>query len=94
MEATSRRLCDRGVLLTGSETSEELVEVLEAVERFERAAEAHGGDLMVDEGPKGETREPDDVHFVLPRREPGESPHSYLQRLQAASRAVRRHKPH
>ena len=42
--------------------------LLESVERFELAVESRGGDLMVDEGPHGVTREPDDVHFVLPQR--------------------------
>ncbi len=93
MRETRDRLRDRGVALTGQETSEELVSLLEAVERFELAVESRGGDLMVDEGPGGKTREPDDVHFVLPEREPRESPASYLGRLDEAARALRRHPP-
>ena len=91
MLETSRRLRDRGVQLTGRETSEELVALLEAVERFERAVESRGGDLMVDEGPNGITREPDDVHFVLPHRQPHESVASYLGRLYEATHAVLQH---
>lgn len=87
------RLEARGVALTGRESSEELVELLDAVERFERAVERHGGDLMVDEGPRGRAREPDDVHFVLPARLPNESVASYLERLDEATRAIRRHPP-
>ena len=68
MQETRARLRDRGVLVTGQESSEELVSLLEAVERFERAVEMRGGDFFVDEGPGGVTREPDDVHFVLPPR--------------------------
>jgi hypothetical protein len=93
MRETSERLRGRGLHLTGRETSEELVLLLEAVERFELAVESRGGDLMVDEGPHGETREPDDLHFVLPRRGPRESSASYLGRLDEATRAVRRHPP-
>jgi len=55
---TSARLRQRGVALTGRETSDELVTLLESVERFELAVESRGGDLMVDEGPHGVTREP------------------------------------
>lgn len=93
MRETSERLRERGVFLTGRESSEELVSLLEGVERFELAVESRGGDLMVDEGPHGETLEPDDVHFVLPRRGPRESPGSYLGRLSEATRAVRHHPP-
>ena len=39
-----------------------------AIERFELAVESRGGDLMVDEGPDGTTREPDDPRFALPKR--------------------------
>lgn len=85
------RLNARGVALTGHETSEQLVELLDAVERFEHAVERHGGDLMVDEGPRGTTREPDDVHFVLPRREANESITSYRQRVEKQTRNLRHH---
>jgi hypothetical protein len=91
MQETSTRLRDRGVLLTGQESSEELVGLLEAVERFERAVELRGGDLFVDEGPGGVTREPDDVHFVLPRRNSGEPVAIYLQRLEEATEVVLNH---
>ena len=94
MQETRARLRGLGIWLSGRESSEELVNLLEAVERFERAVEARGGDLMVDEGPGGETREPDDVHFVLPRRRAPESVASYLGRLDAATDALRHHRPH
>lgn len=93
MQETNARLRALGVHLTGRETSEELVALLEAVERFERAVESRGGDLFVDEGPRGITREPDDVHFVLPLRTPHESVANYLARLDAATRAVLEHPP-
>jgi hypothetical protein len=93
MRETSARLRDRGVRLSGRESSDELVALLEAVERFERAVESRGGDLFVDEGPGGVTREPDDVHFVLPPRQPQESVASYLDRLNQATRAVLQHPP-
>jgi hypothetical protein len=91
MQETGARLRDRGVLLTGQESSEGLVALLEAVERFERAVELRGGDLFVDEGPGGVTREPDDVHFVLPHRSPGEPVASYLARLAQATEVVLNH---
>lgn len=93
MQETSGRLRSRGVQLTGRETGEGLVALLEAVERFEHAVEERGGDLFVDEGPGGITREPDDVHFVLPRRAPHESVATYLSRLDEATTTVRQHPP-
>ncbi len=90
---TSARLRQRAVALTGRETSDELATLLESVERFELAVESRGGDLMVDEGPHGVTREPDDVHFVLPRRRAGETVTEYLGRLDEATAAVRHHPP-
>jgi len=43
------RLRSRGVALTGAERPDDLADLLSAVERFEKAVEAHGGDLMVDD---------------------------------------------
>ena len=74
MRETAARLRARGVLLTGQESSEELVAQLEAVERFEKAVESRGGDLFVDEGPGGVTREPD----WRRRREPCSSIHQSM----------------
>jgi hypothetical protein len=93
MQGTAARLRDRGVSLSGHESSEELVAILEAVERFELAVERRGGDLFVDEGPGGVTREPDDVHFVLPPRHSAEPVTSYLVRLAEATEVVLNHPP-
>jgi hypothetical protein len=84
------RLSDRGVGLTGGESSEELVTLLETVERFERAVQAKGGDLMVDEGPRDVELQPDDPDFVLPRRADDESVSRYLSRVEEATRAIER----
>ena len=85
------RLRSRGVHLTGHETSEELADVLDAVERFERIVERRGGDLMVDE-PSNVARasEPDDRRFVLPSRREGEAVRPFLERIaEATDRASR-----
>ncbi len=82
------RLRRRGIAVTGAERSDDLADLLSAVERFEKTVEAHGGDLMVDDlrSPR-----PDDRHFVLPRREHGESVQTYVKRIDAATAALRRH---
>ena len=82
------RLRSRGVAVTGGESPEDLVDLLSAVERFEAAVEAHGGDLMVDDL---KSSRPDDSHFVVPRRAPGEGVRAYIGRIDAATAGLRRH---
>ena len=82
------RLRSRGITVTGGENPEDLVDLLSAVERFEAAVEAHGGDLMVDDL---KSSRPDDRHFVVPRRAPREAVRAYISRVDAASAGLRRH---
>jgi len=82
------RLRQRGVTVTGAERSDDLADLLSAVERFEKTVEAHGGDLMVDDL---KSAQPDDRHFVLPRREHGESIRTYIIRIDNAADGLRRH---
>src|SRR5256884_2972120 len=84
------RLRSRGIAVTGAENSEALVDLLSAVERFEAAVEAHGGDLMVDDL---KSAEPDDRHFVVPRRAQGEAVRKYIRRIDKATTQLRRHPP-
>ena len=93
MLETADRLHQRGVSLTGQESGDELVSLLDAVEQFELAVERRGGDLMMDEPPEGKTPQPDDVHFALPRRGPRESVSNYLVRIQERTDMIRRHPP-
>ena len=82
----AERLRGRGIHLSGHESDEQLVRILEAVERFEAIVEKRGGDLMVDE-PVGDRppREPDDRRFVLPLRQTNESVDTFLTRIVLAS---------
>jgi thymidine phosphorylase len=84
------RLRGRGITVTGSEKAEELADLLSAVERFEAAVEAHGGDLMVDDL---KSAQPDDRHFVVPRRAHGEVTRTYIGRIDEATARLRRHPP-
>lgn len=86
--AVAARLRDRGVAVTGAEPPDDLANLLTAVEQFEAAVEAHGGDLMVDDL---KSPEPDDRHFVLPRRGHGETVRAYLGRIDEATAVLRRH---
>jgi hypothetical protein len=82
------RLESLGIELDGSESAERLGEIADAVERFEDAVELRGGDLMVDEPPRGEEGQPDDPDFVLPKRAADETVSAYLDRLEAATQRV------
>jgi len=82
------RLRGRGIAVTGAEKPEDLVDLLSAVERFEAAVEAHGGDLMVDDL---KSSRPDDRHFVVPRRVRGEALRTYIGRVDEATMQLRRH---
>src|SRR5881409_4540434 len=84
------RLRHRGIALTGSEKPGDLADLLSAVERFEAAVEAHGGDLMVDDL---KSSRPDDRHFVVPRRAHGEAVRTYIVRIDEATAQLRRHPP-
>jgi hypothetical protein len=82
------RLRQRGIAVTERESSDDLANLLSAVERFEAAVEAHGGDLMVDDL---RSVEPDDPHFVLPRRAPAEAIRGYIARIDDATARLQRH---
>jgi hypothetical protein len=84
------RLRSRGLDVTGSENSEDLADLLSAVERFEAAVQAHGGDLMMDDL---NSSEPDDPHFVLPRQRGGETIRSYVGRIDEATDRLAAHPP-
>lgn len=85
------RLRRRGIAVTGAEHPEDLVNLLSAVERFEAAVEAHGGDLMVDDL---KSAQPDDRHFVVPRRAHGEAVRAYIGRIDEATTGLRGHPRH
>ncbi len=82
------RLRGRGIAITGAEKPEDLVDLLSAVERFEKAVEAHGGDLMVDDL---KSVRPDDRHFVVPQRARGEAVRAYIVRIEEAAAGLRGH---
>ncbi len=82
------RLRRRGIAVTGAERTDDLADLLSAVERFEAAVEAHGGDLMVDDL---KSPQPDDQHFVMPRRNHGEPVQAYIIRIDEAADRLHKH---
>ena len=72
------QLRQRGVEVTGDEPAEELAQLLEAVERFELAVSAVGGDRMTN---APDSADPDDRRLVLPERNKGEGARAYAERI-------------
>ena len=81
------RLSERGIQPEPADSDEEVADVLDAIERFEAAVEARGGDLFVN---RIGSPEPEDPAFVPPVRRPGESAADYRSRIEAARDALRR----
>ncbi|MGH7650369.1 MAG: hypothetical protein ACREMS_00860 [Gemmatimonadaceae bacterium] len=84
---TAGRLHQKSVLLTGRETSTQLDDLLTAVDRFEAAVIARGGDLFVNSPTSHPPQDPD---FVVPQRVPGEDPESYAARINDAAARLER----
>lgn len=86
----SARLSRNGVTLSGDESLEELGNLLESVERFERAVQLRGGDLMVDGPVNGAApAAPDNTAFVLPLRQGSENVSDFIVRIEKASNHIR-----
>ena len=78
------QLRQRGIAVTGDESSDDAADLLSAVERFERVVSALGGDRFVND-PR--SQDPEDKRFVIPARKDGENARDYAGRiLEAAMR--------
>jgi hypothetical protein len=75
-------LGQRGVLLFGDESADELADLWSAVDRFESVVEARGGDTLTN---APDSSEPDNPAFVLPERKAREPVAEYVGRIQEAA---------
>jgi hypothetical protein len=75
-------LGQRGVLLFGDETDDQLADLWSAVDRFESVVEARGGDTLTN---APDSSEPDNPAFVLPERRAREPVAEYVRRIQEAA---------
>ena len=83
------RLFTRGVDVRDDDSNDDVTAIEDAVERFEARVQAAGGDLMVDEPPRGQRGRPDEARFRLPLRRADESASDYVQRLSGAADELR-----
>lgn len=79
------QLRQRGVNVTGEEGAADLATLVEAVERFEAAVSALGGDRMTN---APDSNQPDDPRLVLPRRRDDEGVRDYVRRVEQATEAL------
>ena len=80
------RLRERGIEVASGDGDVEVADLLEAVERFEAAVEAKGGDLFVN---RINSSQPEDPAFVPPVRSAGESAADYRRRIDEAAARLR-----
>ncbi|HJP84818.1 MAG TPA: hypothetical protein VJ852_02415 [Gemmatimonadaceae bacterium] len=76
------RIRQKGVLLTGRETTTQLDDLMTAIDRFEAAVVSRGGDLFINT-PSSDP--PESPEFVIPRRVPGEDAEAYAARINEAA---------
>jgi hypothetical protein len=80
------RLRERRIELTGDESDEDVLVILNAVETFEGRLAQLGADSFVN---TPESSQPDDQRFVVPRRNDDESPSAYAARIVGAAERLR-----
>lgn len=78
----------RYVPLFGTETDEEVLSIVNALERFEAAVIAAGGDLMID---SPESSEPEHPEYVIPRRRDDEAVDAYVGRVHFSADRIGAH---
>lgn len=80
------RLRDRDVDLHGSETDDQILSIVEAVEAFEGRRAQLGGDSFTN---TMQSSDPDDERLVLPQRRDDETVESYVRRVREATARLR-----
>ena len=81
------RLRERRVPLSGDESDEDIVMILNAVEDFEALVSQLGGDTFTN---SPDSSQPEDDRFVLPARRDDESATAYAARIRAAGERLHR----
>ena len=72
------QLAERGVIVHDGDDAAQRADILEAVERFERAVQMRGGDSYTN---APGTSDPDDERLVIPRRRDDEHADAYVRRV-------------
>ncbi len=86
-EELAGRIRIKGVRVHGNESSAELDDILTAIDEFESAVMARGGDLMSN---SPDSTDPPNPEYVVPQRNAGESPGDYIGRVRKARSGIAR----
>ena len=81
-EGVAGQLYQKGVDVSADEDADLLASLLSAVERFEAAVAAQGGDSMIN---TPDSKRPENRAFVVPQRRGDESLEAYVGRVNAAA---------
>jgi hypothetical protein len=76
------RLHQKGLMIPGDAPTDDLADLLSAIDQFETAVEKAGGDLFVDSPTSSQPERPE---FVLPHMTDDESIPAYTRRVQSAT---------
>ena len=79
------RLRDRDVEVTGDETDEQILAIVEAVEAFEARRAQLGGDSFTN---TMQSSDPDEERLVLPQRHDDETVDGYVRRIREATESL------
>ena len=79
------QLEQRTIVVRESDQPAELGDLLAAVERFEQAVAARGGDSMTN---TPESTRPENVAYVIPARSDDESARAYIRRIDEAAARI------
>ena len=80
-EELAGRIRTKGIHIRGNENAAELDDILTAIDEFESAVMARGGDLMNN---SPQSTDPTNPEYVLPQRKAGEPAAEYVSRLRTA----------
>lgn len=80
-EELAGRIRTKGIHVRGNETVAELDDMFTAIDEFESAVMARGGDLMNN---SPQSTDPTNPKFVLPQRKAGEAARDYISRVRKA----------
>ena len=86
-EELSGRIRTKGIRVEGNESAAELDDILTAIDEFESAVMARGGDLMSN---SPQSTDPENPEYVVSQRKSGERASEYVERIRKAARALRR----
>jgi hypothetical protein len=86
-EELAGRIRTKGIHVRGNESAADLDDILTAIDEFERAVIARGGDLMNN---SPDSTDPTNPEYVLPQRKAGESVRDYVGRLRKARAELKR----